>query len=245
MKGKVKFILPSLALAAIVVGVTAVSAQGLDPQERLDSLTNQIKEIAQQADAKGNLETDQHGEVAFTGNSAKQIDQLRREASNAKEETLARPASERAGAVASIRAFMDNDSLNPEYVSTSRSSYDHTVNAEFYRVGPDYVEVDMRTNEIIQFGPAPMMPGDEAKVYNTDSKFSKEDLEAQAQTLIAKMAPGADLGQLEASIGEKGGTNYFFRWTDSSKEVDGTKPFVQVGLTVGGDLLSYTNTLSI
>ncbi|PIR57221.1 MAG: hypothetical protein COU72_02060 [Parcubacteria group bacterium CG10_big_fil_rev_8_21_14_0_10_41_35] len=103
----------------------------------------------------------------------------------------------------------------------------------------------MRTNEIVQFGPAPLAIGEAAKVYNTEAKFAPEQLEVKAREFIAKNAPNADLSKLTASTGEKSGTNFFFRFTDESRKVDGTKPFVQVGFTVGGDLLSYTNTLGL
>jgi len=70
-------------------------------------------------------------------------------------------------------------------------------------------------------------------------------LEVKAREFIAKNALNADLSKLTASTGEKSGTNFFFRFTDESRKIDGTKPFVQVGFTVGGDLLSYTNTLGL
>lgn len=244
MKGKVKFILPSLALAAVVVGVTAVSAQGLTPEERLESLTSQIKGVAENATARGDLTTDAHGESVYSADVANEVEGLRQQASDAISETVARPASERAAAITSMKNLLGSD-VSPKYESTSRSSYDYDTYAEFYRVGPDYFEVDMQTNKVIQFGPAPMKPGDTAKVYNTEAKFSKEDLEAKAQDFIAKNDPDADLGSMEASVGEKLGTNFFFRWTDSSKKVGEDNAFVQVGLTTGGDLLSYTNTLSL
>lgn len=244
MKGKVKFILPSLALAAIVVGVTAVSAQGLTPEERVESLTNQIKGVAEDATARGDLTTDVHGEPVYSADVVQEVEGLRQQASDAISETLARPASERVAAIASMKTML-GDEVSPEYESTSRSSYDYDTYAEFYRVGPDYFEVDMETNKVIQFGPAPMKPGDEAKVYNTEAKFTKEDLEAKARDFIAKNDPAADLNSMDVSVGEKLGTNFFFRWTDTSKKVGEDNAFVQVGFTTGGDLLSYTNTLSL
>lgn len=244
MKGKIKYILPSLAIAAIVVGVTAVSAQSLTPQERLESLTSQLKGVAEEARNNGSVTTDAHGETVFSADTAKEVESLRKQASDALSESLARPASERAAAVSNMKALLASD-VSPEYVSTSRSSYDYETYAEFYRVGPDYFEVDTETNKIIQFGPAPVKPGDKAKVYNTEAKFSQEELEAQARDFIAKNDPAADLGSMEASVGEKLGTNFFFRWTDTSKKVGEDSAFVQVGFTTGGDLLSYTNTLSL
>lgn len=38
---------------------------------------------------------------------------------------------------------------------------------------------------------------------------------------------------------------FFFRWEDASKELAGAFPFVQVGFSIGGDLVSYANTLDI
>lgn len=244
IKNQAKIVLPAFAAVVVLAGlVTAVSAQS---GPSLDALTESLKTKTEAAISAGNVSDGVHdGEKVFTGDSAKQLVDLHRQASNAKEESLARPASERSAAVAKIRAFGGNDGLNPEYVSTSRSSYNNQVNAEFYMVGKDYFEVDMRTNEIVQFGPAPLAIGEAAKVYNTEAKFAPEQLEVKAREFIAKNAPNADLSKLTASTGEKSGTNFFFRFTDESRKVDGTKPFVQVGFTVGGDLLSYTNTLGL
>src|SRR3989338_6733414 len=238
-------ILPALVGVAVLAGlVTAVSAQSANPQETLDALTEQLRTKAEQAVNAGQTTDGTHeGEKAFTGETAKQLEELRRQGSNAKEATLARPASERGAAVANIRALTGNQG-NPEYVSTAKSSYSNSVIAEYYMVGQDYVEVDTKTNKIVQFRPAPVAKGQPAKEYNTEARFSPEQLEAKAREFITKNA-GADLSKLTASTGEKGGTNYFFRFTDESKEVEGVKAFVQVGFTVGGDLLSYTNTLGL
>lgn len=247
IKTKVKAtILPAIAGVAVLAGlVTAVSAQSLNPQETLNALTEQMRTKAEQAVNSGQTTKDAHGEVAITGNAATELDALRRQGSNAMEATLARPASERGAAVAKIRAFTGNQGLNPNYVSTAKSSYSNSAITEYYTVGQDYFEVNTKTNEIVQFGPAPVAKGQPAKEYNTEAKFTPEQLEAKAREFIAKNAPDANLGNLKASTGEKGGTNYFFRFTDESKEVEGVKAFVQVGFTVGGDLLSYTNTLGL
>ena len=239
-------ILPALVGVAVLAGlVTAVSAQSANPQETLDALTEQLRTKAEQAVNAGQTTDGTHeGEKAFTGETAKQLEELRKQGSNAKEATLARPASERGAAVANIRALTGNQG-NPEYVSTAKSSYSNSVIAEYYMVGQDYVEVDTKTNKIVQFGPAPVAKGQPAKEYNTEARFSPEQLEAKAREFIAKNAPDANLGSLKESTGEKGGTNFFFRFTDESKEVEGVKAFVQVGFTVGGDLLSYTNTLGL
>ena len=240
-------ILPAVAGVAVLAGlVTAVSAQSVNPQETLDDLTAQMQTKAEQAVKGGQtVKGPREGEVAFTGNVAAELETLRQQGSKAKSETLARPASERSAAVAKIRAFAGNPGLNPEYLSTAKSSYSNITIAEYYSAGQDYFEVNTKTNEIVQFGPAPVAKGQPVKVYNTEAKFTPEQLEAKAREFIAQNAPDANLSNLKASTGEKGGTNYFFRFTDESKDVEGVKAFVQVGFTVGGDLLSYTNTLGL
>lgn len=248
IKTKVKAtILPAIAGVAVLAGlVTAVSAQSVNPQDTLNALTEQMRTKAEQAVNAGQTTKGPHeGEVAFTGETAKQLEELRRQGSNAKEATLARPAPERGAAVAKIRAFTGNQGLNPNYVSTAKSSYSNTAIAEYYSVGQDYFEVNTATNEIVQFGPAPVAKGQPAKEYNTEAKFTPEQIEAKAREFIAKNAPDANLSNLKASTGEKGGTNFFFRFTDESRKVEDVQPFVQVGFTVGGDLLSYTNTLGL
>jgi predicted RNA-binding protein Jag len=242
IKNKAKMILPAIAGVMVLAGVvTVVSAQPVNVQEAVDALTARL----QSETAKVKTEVDARGEKVVTGDDAQRLAELHKEASNAKEAALARPAAERVAAIAKIRAFANNQGLNPEYVSTARSSYNHKVNAEFYQVGSDYYEVDTRTNQIVQFGPASLKPGEKAREYNTEAKFIPEQLEAKAREFIAKNAANADLSKLKASTGEKSGTNYFFRWTDESRVIDGDKPFIQVGFTVGGDLLSYTNSLGL
>ena len=137
IKNQAKIVLPAFAAVVVLAGlVTAVSAQS---GPSLDALTESLKTKTEAAISAGNVSDGVHdGEKVFTGDSAKQLVDLHRQASNAKEESLARPASERSAAVAKIRAFSGNDGLNPEYVSTSRSSYNNQVNAEFYMVGKDY-----------------------------------------------------------------------------------------------------------
>ena len=66
-----------------------------------------------------------------------------------------------------------------------------------------------------------------------------------ARAFVAKNAPEVKLDNLTANFGDKEGVNYFFRWEDITRENEDMHPFIQVGFSRGGDLLSYTDSLGL
>ncbi len=153
----------------------------------------------------------------------------------------ARSETERQAAIANIRACLGKPDLAIEYKSTVRSADKYDVVSEIYVSGGDYIEVDRRTNQVIQIGPA-----SQSKAYDTTARYTPAQLETMARAFIARCAGNVHLDTLTANHGNKGGVNYFFRWEDNNRSLDfGMHPFIQVGLTRGGDLLGYVNTLRL
>lgn len=257
---KTKVLLPTAIILGVflVAGISIVSAANghvSSPQEIADSLTAKLHQAVADAESKGAYTTDSQGRKVFTPETTAQIQQLHDAAAKAHMATMERPVAERQGAISkiqefvadqSVKGFVGDQTANVGYTATGKSSYNSKAITEFYRVGQDYVEVNMNNNEIVQFGPAPVKPGEETKKFDTTAKFSVGDLQTKANEFVAKNARIADLSTLKASTGDKMGTNYFFRWEDPNKMLeDGRPAFVQVGFTIGGELLSYTNSLSI
>lgn len=256
---KTKVLLPAaiIMVAFLAAGYSIVSAanrQVSTPQEIANSLTERLHQAIADAESKGDYTTDNQGRKVFAPETATQLQAFQEEAAKAHMATLERPAAERQGAISriqeftsdqSIKGFVGDQAASVAYAATGKSSYNSKLNTEFYRVGQDYVEVDMRNNEIVQFGPAPVKPSEETKKFDTAAKFGIADLQAKASEFVARNAK-VDLSALKASTGNKMDTNYFFRWEDPNKMLeDGRPAFVQVGFTIGGELLSYTNSLSI
>lgn len=179
-----------------------------------------------------------------------------------------RPAQDRQQAVAAIRAFAQNGALTPTYARTTKLAYNATKLAEVYYAGLDEYLVDPATNTIVQFGPRPRNSGEAAGPVDTTARFTRAELEQRARAFIAERVPSADLARLTLTVSAKRGsvptgkegakpapaatdqpTAFFFRWEDRQAQapdprVIAARPFVQVGFSVGGDVLSYTNTLT-
>jgi hypothetical protein len=257
---KIKALLPTtIALGVILVaGMSIVFASGnQDNGSRAiaEMLTARLHQAIKDAELTGGFTTDEHGNKVYSGQTAEKIQQFHDEAAKAHMATLERPATERQGAISRIQEFVSHKSVkgfvgdqtnNIRYTFTGKSSYDSNIITEFYQVGQDYVEIDIRNNKIVQFGPAPTRPGEEPKKFDTSAKFSVAELQAMANEFVNQNTKLSDLSTLKASVGNKGEINYFFRWDDANKILeDGRPAFVQVGFTIGGELLSYTNSLGV
>jgi len=74
-------------------------------------------------------------------------------------------------------------------------------------------------------------------------------LEKIARDLVVRASPEINLDVLTPDHGEKRAgniANLFFRWIDISKMLsNGQHPFIQIGLTGKGKLLSYVNTIPL
>ncbi len=246
-------------LSVILVPGQRTGTTSLKPEREAEEiLGNQLRATAEQELAIGETAINRDGERMFSGGTAEKMKKLNEAAEKQIDELIARPQNEREAAIASISAFGDTAgaakemnsaiSSNPriEYQRTSRSSYQRDVPVEIYYSGADQFEVDARNNQIIQFGPRPE-PDDQSqgKVYDLSPRYSPVRLNKMARRLASGIVLGLDSRGLMESTTNKEGLVYFFRWEDKSRRAEGLFPFVQIGLSRGGDVVSFTNTLDL
>ncbi len=183
----------------------------------------------------------------FTGASAEKMEKLHDETQAEIDAMIARPQEQRQQAIAAIRNFANDPKLKVTYQDIGASSYNSALLSEIYITKYDQYEVDVRNNHIIQFGPRPIpvSEGLQDKEADTTDRYTKAELEVKAREFIAKNAPDVQLDTLSAHVGAKEDTHCFFRWEDTTREIEGMHPFIQVGFSRGGDLLSYTNSLEL
>jgi hypothetical protein len=100
--------------------------------------------------------------------------------------------------------------------------------------------VDPQTNHIVEIHLLEQTRANAAPLH------SPEALEAMARAFVARGHDGVDLGSLRLTTGSKAGSSHFFRWTAGGGDGnDRNAGFVQVGLSNGGDLVSYVDTLAL
>lgn len=255
------------AIAAFVIisaGAQAGSAQEQPASDRINALEQQLNRASQQEMKTGQLQDTPKGRY-FTGESAKKMEELHRKTQQQIDAIIARSESERMGAVEAIRAFSKNPAADVVYQQTSKMPYgDGIALVEVYYVGLDQYVVLPAGNKIVQVGERPRGMGEAGKQYDMTARYDKAQLEQMAVAFIKEHAPEVDLSKLKAQFGSKGAveannkggtqnagtpqdTNYFFRWEDSTPNLTGGPrdvPFIQVGFSIGGTFLSYTNTLT-
>ena len=234
----------ALILGLGVTGALASNGDGQSVQEKIQSLLSKLQVASQQEQKSGQLVDTSHGKV-FAGESAAKMEKMHNDTQAEIDALIARPENERQKAVDEIKKFSGKSDLAVNYKDTSKSSYNALVPAEVYTTDFDQYEVDARNNQIIQFGPKPLEIGQESKKFDTTARYSKAELETMARQFIAKNMPEVKVDDLTQKFGDKEGVNYFFRWEDTSREIEDMHPFIQVGFSRGGDLLSYTNSLGL
>ncbi len=251
-------------LAVIGVGTQAGNAQGQPASDRVSTLEQHLGQASQQEMQTGKLQDTPKGRY-FTGDSAKKMEELHRQTQQQIDSIIARPESERQGAVEAIRAFAKNPAAEVVYQQTSKMPYgDSIAQVEVYYVGLDQYVVLPDGNKIVQVGERPRPMGVAGKEYDMTPRYDKAQLEQMALAFIKEHAPEVDLSKLNAQFGSKGAveannkggtqnagtpqdTNYFFRWEDPTPNLTGAPrdvAFIQVGFSIGGTFLSYNNTLT-
>jgi hypothetical protein len=234
----------TLVLGIGTASAFAFSEGGETAQEKIQSLLDRLRVASENEQKNGQLVDISQGKV-FAGESAEKMKKLHDETIAQVDALIARPENERQRAIDEIKKFADKEDLAVDYKYTSKSVYNAGVMEEVYTTDYDQYEVDVRNNRIIQFGPRPLGIGQEPKEFDTTDRYSRSELETIARQFIAKNAPEVKLDGLTAKGGDKEGVNFFFRWEDTSREIEDMHPFIQVGFSRGGDLLSYTNTLGL
>ncbi|MBI5755274.1 hypothetical protein HZA41_03585 [Candidatus Peregrinibacteria bacterium] len=107
--------------------------------------------------------------------------------------------------------------------------------------------VDLASNQIIQMGPASQSSlTDPTPEMDFTPRYTKKELQTYSVNWLKERNIDVDslAKEFEFSVGTKDGKGFFFRWTDN-KAQEGEMRFLQVGFTIGGSLLSYSNTLNI
>ncbi|MEN9558423.1 MAG: hypothetical protein RL141_792 [Candidatus Parcubacteria bacterium] len=106
--------------------------------------------------------------------------------------------------------------------------------------------IDGDTNKVVQIGPASREKESDANLadsYDFTERYTKDTLLPVAVEFAKSQGADASLLAGKPQIGTKDGKAFFYRWESSS--IGENMRFVQVGLTVGGTLLSYSNTVGI
>ncbi|MGB9668842.1 MAG: hypothetical protein ACPL0B_00515 [Anaerolineales bacterium] len=173
----------------------------------------------------------------LTGKSAAKIEALWQTIILQTNELSARPKEEREKAVRIIQSIEPGDVT---YLDQDRSSYDMITKLERYQTTKFFYSVNIATNQIVEITLV-----DEFNI-NLTPLFTQNELEIKAREFITRVAPNTNLAYLTPNFGTKGSEIFFFRWEDHSRHLTGEMyPFIQIGLSQGGDLVHYVNTLQI
>ena len=238
--GGLIFILSAGAISVLAYDNT----EGNTVQEKIDALLQKLKLSSQQEMKNGQVVSTINGE-RFSGQSAEKMEKLHTKTQKQIDNLIARTDTERQKAVDEIRKFSKDKEINVDYKNTSKSSLNSVIPVEIYISGLDQYEVNALNNKIIQFGPRPLALNENTKEFDYTSRYSKKELESMARQFLQENAPEVNIDKLTANFGDKDGMSYFFRWEDASREIEGMHPFIQVGFSRGGSLLSYTNSISL
>jgi hypothetical protein len=233
-----------LTLGIGAAGAFASNSGGQSVQEKIQTLLNRLKTETDNELKNGQFKDTPQGKV-FAGESADKMKKLHDETRDQIDSLTARPESERQKAVDKIKKFAKDESAQVQYKITAKSAYNSNVLEEVYTMGLDQYEIDSRNNTIIQFGPRPRNIDEAPKQFDTTARFSKNELETMARQFITENAPEVKLNDLSPKFSDKEGINYFFRWEDDSRIVEEMHPFIQVGFSRGGDVVSYVNTIGL
>src|SRR3989339_38726 len=226
---------------SVLVGV---SAQSDLVGDKIGVIVKSLKDAVNKELASGEFTQTRFGKF-FSGESATRVQKLHDEASQQIDALIARPENQRQIAIAKIRDFRGDQNLMPAYKFTTPSAYDSNTPAEIYYVDANQYEINALNNNIIQFGPRLLeLSETKAQEYKISPALSLAQLEKTARQIISKNT-NINVDNLNPDQSNKEKTMYFFRWVDKTKELQGMYRFVQVGISVGGELASYTNTFSI
>ncbi len=147
--------------------------------------------------------------------------------------TAATQAPARPEAIAAIGGFLHQQTFNYQYLGQSTYLNNPKRTVDQYQVNVTVFSVDLQTNLLLEI--------DATKNSHSPTvtkQYTTADLQQMAITLIHQQAPGVDLSKLTPNPGSKI-NNYFFRW-----EQQNPYGFIQVGITIYGELLNYDNALN-
>ena len=161
----------------------------------------------------------------------------------------AEQASRRQAAAAGIRRFRGRDDLAVSFQSTSSNPYkDDGSKIDIYADNEsNEYWVDPQDGALVQMGPQ-ARADQKARKVGPDDRLPVADLRDKALTLAEAVRPGfgARRSSLHPLEDNKDRQIYFFRWDDFSAPLKESElpPFIQIGLSADGRLVSLTNTLN-
>lgn len=257
-------IILTMGMAFKFIGGAIVSAQGFSDQtmnsqrkQVVTTLLGQLRAASEREVREGQTTVDEHGQRLFVGETATRVKILHDETVKRIDELSARPEVQRQVAIASAAAFIADPSIAKalarskaktavKYKHTTKSPYNEAVPVEVYQIGTAQFEINALNDKIIQFGPRPLTDtGKSPSAFDLTQRFRQAELLGQARRFVVRHSGSINLDALVAKVNDKEGLVYFFRWEDGSREVDGVHPFVQVGITIAGEIVSYTNTMDL
>lgn len=156
-----------------------------------------------------------------------------------------------------IKEFIGNHNLSIQYMTDSSNPYRRDaakIDVYWDDKGME-TYLDSKTNEVIQYVIRPTTSLDDpnlpkAELIMSPAHNDKELLDIAEKFLLEKVTNFKEIQKkftAKISIKEDGGDKvYFFRWNkkdyvNSEKVV----PFVQVGVTLGGQIINFANTTSL
>jgi hypothetical protein len=246
-----KVIVVSAISILILANSIAVAAQvGNPPLSPLNdpAVRSQIKDLEtkftialheeqQKGETKEIYDPIEGKQIVLTGASAVKISSLWELTANEINRISARSVEDQTAVINFLKTIESSDIT---YLDQIRTPYNKNAILERYQTDELIYTVDISTNQIVEI----FLVDD--RNYSIEPKYTPDELEREARETIKKVNRDIDLETLVPIFGDKEGKTYFFRWENPAiKLEDGTLPFVQVGLSLGGDFLNYVNTLSI
>lgn len=231
------FLLPSVAANSRPTPAHAQSGTETEIAALLDAYATALQHEMQYGTTQVLVDpsTGEQLEV-LTGPSQAKMDQLWAETLSRIWAIRARPESERAATVELLRQV---SGAEPSFIGLARSPFAPSVELEEYESGRYFYLVEVRSGQITKAWLK------DQRDYDTVARYSRAMLLEKARGLVGRFAQDLDLAGLIPSEYDKGPV-LFFRWEDPSERLpDGTVPFVQVALSVSGELLNFENTLPL
>lgn len=135
--------------------------------------------------------------------------------------------------ITSIRSFLRQQTFPYTFLGQLPYPNNHRRTVDQYQVYNTLYSVDLQSNLLIQIDAT-------RNIHNSSvtKQYSPDQLQQMAIILIHQQAPGVDLSKLTPKPGSKP-NNYFFRWEEPN-----SSGFIQVGITIYGELLTYDNALT-
>lgn len=249
MKSLVKKLTLAILLIGLFMGVVVpVLAQesappiSPDAQQEKERLLTEYEAVLEYELKHGETDIDpETGNILLVGESAAKTDALWQQTVRQIEETMARPPEARATVEKRIAEIAGS---YPKYENRGVFIYNSSIATERYRTEKYFYTVDIAYGQILEVMPIPIKTPVRHEVDDKKPLYSPENLEKIAVDQIRELAEDVDLSSLQPVFSDKNERNYFFRWENTESSLpDGMTPFIQVSLSVKGELLNYVNTL--